>query len=298
LEGVEWSPQGSIAVGTVLKRARTYLFTAVLSTCILVLIVCGASDAGLADFRSAADSGRARAARVRALPKVVLWAWERPEDLRFANPKDVGVAFLAQTIFVSDRTAEPGFSVRARLQPLRFAAGAQLIGVTRIEARDAHFVDAKARLEKASAIARAIANTAAMPDIAALQIDFDTAESQRDFYRELLIELRAQLPEGMPISITALASWCTDDDWLEALPVDEAVPMLFRMGADGRNIRSRITSGEEFRASVCRGSVGVSTDEKFLDLRRVNFSRRRIYLFDPRPWNAAAFHEALRGESQ
>lgn len=281
-----------------LERARTYLFTALLSTFILTLIVCGASDAGRADFRPGAVHERARNARVRALPNVVLWAWERPEDLRFANPREVGVASLAQTIFISERAAGPGFSVRARLQPLRFAEGAQLIAVTRIEARDANFVDATLRLEKASAIARAIANTAGMPDVVALQIDFDAVESQREFYRELLNELRTQLPVNMPISITALASWCTDDDWLKALPVDEAVPMLFRMGADGQNIRRRIASGEDFRARACRGSFGVSTDEKFLDLRRVNRSRRRIYLFDPRPWNAAAFHGALRGESQ
>jgi hypothetical protein len=258
--------------------------------------VCRASDAGRTDFRSGADNERARNARVRALPNVVLWAWERPEDLRFANPKDVGVAFLAQTIFISDRTIAPGFSVRARLQPLRFAEGARLIAVTRIQARDASFADATIRVDKASAIAKAIANTAAMPDVSAVQIDFDAVESRREFYRKLLKELRAQLPEGMPISITALASWCSDDDWLEALPVDEAVPMLFRMGADGENIRRRITSGEEFRAKACRGSLGVSIDEKFLDLRRVDRSRHRIYLFDPRPWNAAAFHAALRGE--
>ena len=275
-----------------------YFFSVVLSTFVLTLIVCRASEAGRTDFRSGASRERARDARVRALPKLVLWAWERPEDLRFADPRDVGVAFLAQTIFISDRAAAPVFSVRARLQPLRFAEGAQLIAVTRIEARDANFVDATIRMEKASAIARAIVNTAAMPDVVAMQIDFDAVASQREFYRELLEELHRQLPENMPISITALASWCSDDGWLEALPVDEAVPMLFRMGADGQNIRRRIASGEEFRARACRGSLGVSTDEKFLDLRRVDRSRRRVYLFDPRPWNAAAFYEALRGESR
>ena len=259
-------------------------------------MVCRVSDAGRTDFRSASRGERARDARVRALPSVVLWAWERPEDLRFANPREVGVAFLAQTIFISDRAAAPRFSVRGRLQPLRFAAGAQLIAVTRIEARDANFVGATIRMEKVSAIARAIVNTAAMPDVVAVQIDFDAVETQREFYQQLLEKLRVHLPETMPISITALASWCADDDWLGALPVDEAVPMLFRMGADGENIRRRIASGEEFRARACRGSLGVSTDEKFLDLRRVDRSRRRIYLFDSHPWNAAALHEALGGE--
>jgi len=33
----------------------------------------------------------------RTLPRLILWAWERPEDLRALDP-DTGVAFLAQTI--------------------------------------------------------------------------------------------------------------------------------------------------------------------------------------------------------
>ena len=33
-----------------------------------------------------------------AVPLLVLWAWERPEDLRFLDPIRVGVAFLAATV--------------------------------------------------------------------------------------------------------------------------------------------------------------------------------------------------------
>lgn len=32
------------------------------------------------------------------LPPVILWAWERPEDLEFLNSQRFGVAFLAQTL--------------------------------------------------------------------------------------------------------------------------------------------------------------------------------------------------------
>src|SRR5438309_12019664 len=35
------------------------------------------------------------------LPNVVLWAWERPEDLRFIDPQRTGVAFLAATVSIS-----------------------------------------------------------------------------------------------------------------------------------------------------------------------------------------------------
>ena len=36
--------------------------------------------------------------RMGGLPPFVLWAWERPEDLRFINPQNIAVAFLAGTI--------------------------------------------------------------------------------------------------------------------------------------------------------------------------------------------------------
>jgi hypothetical protein len=32
-------------------------------------------------------------------PRVMLWAWERPEDLRLVAPDHVGVAFLAGSIY-------------------------------------------------------------------------------------------------------------------------------------------------------------------------------------------------------
>ncbi len=31
-------------------------------------------------------------------PKLVLWAWERPENLSYINPAFTGVAYLAETI--------------------------------------------------------------------------------------------------------------------------------------------------------------------------------------------------------
>ncbi len=35
------------------------------------------------------------------LPKIILWVWERPEDLRFLSAEKYGVAFLAQTLTFS-----------------------------------------------------------------------------------------------------------------------------------------------------------------------------------------------------
>ena len=62
-------------------------------------------------------------------PRVVLWAWERPEILNFIDPREVGVAFLARTIVLRGQ----GVVVRPRLQPLGVPPGTALTAVVRIE---------------------------------------------------------------------------------------------------------------------------------------------------------------------
>jgi len=205
------------------------------------------------------------------LPHVFLWAWEQPEDLRFLDPHFAGIAFLDRTVFL-DRGS---ISVRPRLQPLRFSAGTALMAVVRVEPRALPLPDA-------GATADAIAKAAHGPGIGALQVDFDAARSQRTFYRQVLTDLRSRLPREMPLSMTALASWCESDNWIEGLPVAEAVPMLFRMGAGER-------PALRFRPELCRSSVGVSTDTPLPAPPPAG----RLYIFNPRPWSRADFDSAI-----
>jgi hypothetical protein len=212
------------------------------------------------------------------VPMLVLWAWERPVDLR-ALPADVGVAFLAQTV-----TVTPGGSVvRPRRQPLLVPSAAVMIAVTRIEMPGA------ARVPSAvDEMARAIVATATLPRVAAVQVDFDATLSQRPMYRQLLQAVRRTLPPTMPLSITSLASWCMHDDWLGDLPIDEAVPMLFRMGPAEAPLRAATI--ERLRAPICRGAVGTALDEP-LDLPP---GRRRTYVFNSQAWTDDGILSARR----
>ncbi len=81
-----------------------------------------------------------------------------------------------------------------------------------------------------------IAALAQQPGVRAIQVDFDPTTSQRTFYAAVLKELRPQLPPGMPLSVTALVSWCADQSWLATLPADEAVPTL-TYGSDAPFVR-------------------------------------------------------------
>jgi len=145
-------------------------------------------------------------------------------------------------------------------------------------------MSARQRAEAARAIAR-------MADYvpAAIQIDFDATRSQRAFYRDLLTDLRGRIPNSMPLSITALASWCIYDDWIAELPVDEAVPMLFRMGRDSGAIAAYLQRDGDFASALSRSSVGISIDEPAIAVP----AGRRIYIFSPHAWTREEAAKAI-----
>jgi hypothetical protein len=280
------------------------------------------------------------------LPNIVLWAWERPEDLRFLASREEGVAFLARTIELrqlhdgdADAKSKPssakemwlgpdpavrlGIKLRPRLQPLQVTKETKLTAVVRIEttndlwhrpaARSGEMPDRSAPTflytdAQREAVADMAASAARLPQVKALQIDFDASQSEQAFYAALLADVRQRLPQGMPLSITALASWCTSDPWVDRLPpgtIDEVVPMLFRLGPDAMEVASYVESGKEFRARACRGSVGLSTDERFSQAvmsgaipQDRNWAKRRIYVFSPASWGqrqaSSAIAEVMR----
>jgi hypothetical protein len=217
-------------------------------------------------------------ARSDQMPRVILWAWERPVDLRFIDPRETGVAFLARTIQLRANEVV----VRPRLQPLDLPEGTRVIAVARVESNPRTKPDLSP--QQTDQLAAAIAELARFPNISSIQIDFDATRSERTFYHDVILSVRGRLPAAVALSITALASWCSDDDWISNLPIDEAVPMLFRMGPDGRQIRNRVASGEEFPARPCRNSYGISTDEPLRNLS----AAKRLYVFSPDAWTESS----------
>jgi hypothetical protein len=209
--------------------------------------------------------------RLPGFPPVFLWAWERPENLKFLNPQEAGVAFLSRTVNLQQGQV----TVRPRWQPLRYAPGTVLISVVRVEA-------AEGPLPPVDEVAGAVV-AGAIQGTRALQIDFDATLSQRGYYRELLANVRHRLPASIPLSMTALASWCEFDGWITGLPVVEAVPMLFRMGPGERPSRT-------FQTPLCRTSAGVSVDEPL----REPPGAARLYVFNPRPWTEANYRTMRR----
>ncbi|MDR3699827.1 MAG: DUF3142 domain-containing protein [Candidatus Sulfopaludibacter sp.] len=206
-----------------------------------------------------------------ALPRIMLWAWESPQDLRFLKPGAAGIAFLARTVWLHpERPAS-----RPRMQPLRFSPGTDLMAVVRLES-------AGHGLPAVSDAVREVVPAAQLPGIRALQIDFDARKSERAWYAAFLRELREAVPPALPLTITALESWCDGDRWMRGLPVADAIPMLFRMGP-GERVPT------DFSESACRASLGVSTDELPPRVPR----GRRLYFFHPGPWTEGAYDAAV-----
>ncbi len=261
-------------------QSRKLIFKVAGAAVVVASLAFGFAKARSVLIRREAD---ATAARLKPLPQVILWAWERPTDLSFINSRETGVAFLARTI----RLHSGEVVVRPRLQPLHLPDGATVIAVARVETDSVSRPDLSA--QQGEELAGAIADMARLPNVSHIQIDFDATHSERTFYRDVIVQVRRRLPGTVGLSITALASWCTYDDWLSDLPIDEAVPMLFRMAADGKQIANRLDAGEDFVAAPCRHSYGISTDEP-----RSNLSAtRRLYVFNSNPWTESSVRAIL-----
>jgi hypothetical protein len=238
------------------------------------------------------SGGRARRdARSAAgnLPPVILWAWERPEDLEFLDSGRFGVAFLAQTLTLKgdDVVLNP------RRQPLKVSPATRLIAVTRVESQKNTGAKAGLTAAQREKLVTLISRTLELQNVSAIQVDFDAVVSERKFYRELLEDLRQKLPEHVALSMTALASFCIGDRWFDDLPVDEAVPMIFRMGADDERIKNFLAAGNDFREPLCQTSYGIALDEPL----NMKFAEaRRLYVFGREAWtekNVALLSERI-----
>jgi hypothetical protein len=216
------------------------------------------------------------------------WAWERREDLRFLG-EDHTVAFYAGLITLDHDRVD----IKPRRNPLLLAAKTHRVAVVRIETKTPT-LDAKQRRATLDAIRNLYVGAAAPSGTATaegsgrhmeLQIDFDAARSERAFYRALLFDIRRAIDARL--TITALASWCIGDRWIRDLPIDDAIPMLFRMGSDARAIRARLARGEDFAEPRCRASIGVALEEP-LPVPRA----RRVWVFHSKPWTEAAWKDA------
>lgn len=211
---------------------------------------------------------------------IVLWVWERPENLYFLKDKNVTFAYLSGTV---TKTNE-GLVYYPRRQPLRIPDNSKTIAVVRIEDKsDKYEFSNQDLLDISEYIVRSCQEKETN---LSCQIDFDAVESQTDFYKKLVISVREQLSKDIRLSVTALVSWCTSNNpWFVDLPLDEVVPMFFRLGKDENLYWQKIKDGSLKLNLVCQKSVGVATDEPMPN--KVYLENKPIYIFNNVYWSPA-----------
>lgn len=222
---------------------------------------------------SAAGNERQMHPALLQLPRQMVWAWERAEDLRWLPP-DVGVAYVALAMELDGRKVH----LRPRSKPLLLKPGTPLVPVVHVDAlwHPSPVLSDKQR----DAIVGQVLRLAPSGNQKVVQLDFEVRRSQRAFLEDVVSRIRAALPRDYALSVTALASWCAGDYWLDALQADEIVPMAFRMGDDDKEIRALLARRPLFPRDRCMAAAGLATDEPPIKVNSL-----RHYIFAPSPWS-------------
>uniref|UniRef100_UPI004039A97A hypothetical protein n=1 Tax=Variovorax sp. BK018 TaxID=3450241 RepID=UPI004039A97A len=218
-----------------------------------------------------------------SLAQGVAWIWpdsNGPRGVSGATAPYREAAVMAESLVLRADRVERG----GRRQPLLLPAGVRLIPVIHVEtATDAP--DELAPVHRDAIIAavnrQATATTAGAE---LLQLDFEAPARQRETYRALVVAIREALPAGTRLSVTALAHWCTQGDWLDKLPVDEIVPMLYRLGPHADEWRRRFTQRDPALARRCQGpALGFATNDP--PSQQLLSLATRPYWFDESSWS-------------
>lgn len=213
---------------------------------------------------------------------LVLWAWERPEDLRFAPGTEIAV----QTGFID----LVGNRIVARGRRFPLLADPKNVKTAVVHIQIEHRQPLQWSPALRAQLAHKVLELARPAQFHRVQIDFEVRASERQILLDVLHDVRAGLPRDTVLSMTALAAWCDTENWLAGAPVDEIAPMLFRMGEGGRALKAKLAAGGDFALPACRKAYALSADAP---LARAP-TGRRVYLFNPRRWIARDF-ETLKG---
>jgi len=238
-----------------------------------------------------------RSTRCDSLPPLVIWSWTSDDRLQFLNSTKTAVAYYAGTIMLGRSNA----TLLRRRNALVLNASTLSFPVFRME--QAHVTEpvSAASFDQALLI---IKDYVEEKHARFVQIDFDARENDRAAYLIFLKNLRARLPANVGISITALASWCLDDKWLNHAPIDESVAMMFSMGPGKNDAFSAMRNQRIDSGAASAQSVGVSINEVETNslLHKAGYLQKedrlrcgpRIYAFSSLGWNAERYQNLLK----
>lgn len=186
-------------------------------------------------------------------PKEFWWYWDRPAEQLPAPAPGVGAAVLVTHVIFSGQ----GYTLQPRRSALRLPNGIATMPLIHVEVDPARPFAANAAQN--DALRAAVLDAVRRGSSTWVQLDFEARRSQREFWRTAVQSIKAALPSGMRLSVTALASWCYGDRWIGDAPVDEIVPMYFRLKQARRDYIVRSAAGVS--EARCATAYGVADDE-------------------------------------
>ncbi len=221
------------------------------------------------------------AQRPSVKPKLVLFAWDRAEDLTFLEPGEAEVVAWMSTL----KLRGDGITFHPRRLPLRLPSHLEAQPIVRLESEGfalPAYDQVIPRLAESSVVD---SRRGRVP----LLLDFDARESERDWYRGLLRELAKD--SARPVGITALASWCLTTPFFapERPTLLTVIPMLYDMGPRQNALYTRLYRQKDL-TPACRGTIGLATDQ----IPAWRPPAQTIYLFHHQRWTREAFDEACR----
>ena len=255
--------QGEAALTEFENSRRTACRSALSVVARLLLLVAGGLALGIVQSsQSAPTTSVVHSEVITSLEHGVAWIWPDSNgphgDSDTPVPRYLEAAVLSESLVLRAVGVEHG----GRTQPLLLPPGVPLLPVIHVEAAaDAPSTLTPAHRAAVLAAVRRQAGTAAA-GAGLLQLDFEAPSRQREAYVRLIAEVREALPADVRLSVTALAHWCAQGDWLDRLPVDEVVPMLYRLGPQAASWRHRFEQRDHRLARRCLGpALGFATNE-------------------------------------
>lgn len=211
----------------------------------------------------------------------VAWIWPGSNGPVFPTaPGYREAAVLVETLVIH----ADGVERLPRTEPLLLPIGVRQLPVLHVEAApDAPDAFSPAQVAAIVAAFRRHADDAA-EGAGTLQLDFEAPRRERAAYGALVKAVKAALPAGVKLSVTALAHWCIEPGWLDGLAADEVVPMLYRLGPQAAQWRARWVRGDASLSARCRGAaLGFATNDPppASLLQRTS----RPYWFDESAWS-------------
>lgn len=211
-------------------------------------------------------------------PSLNVWTWDRFDDLSFMKGEKGKIAALIATFRV---TAAGRVITELRHHDFSRPRSVSLITVFRLEINPTTLVNNEA-IDHIVASIKGLAKRGEE-----IQIDFDATKSQRFLYKKILQKLSDSTDKRL--SMTALASWCTYDDWLDSLPISYAVPMLYTLGREQLQMFHYLRENKHWGVRACKGYVGLSLNDLSLLENPSIMSTHKVFLFNNHAWSQEDF---------